>query len=99
METTTPTTTAEISRRIRMEMAGRGLRRIDLRSHLSKFNSVTGKDEPMPDSTIGRRLAGEHPWDLNELAVVCAFLEINMHKLTENIDLPDLSEPTLTEES
>lgn len=90
MNTTETNPTGEISRRIRAGMVLAGKKRVELRTALAP---ATPNKSPMAESPLTRRLAGEHTWDIHELAIVATFLGVTLTDLVRDADL------TTTEES
>jgi len=84
MNTTETNPTGEISRRIRAGMVLAGKKRAELRTALAP---ATPNKRPMAESPLTRRLAGEHTWDIHELAIVATFLGTTLTELTRDADL------------
>lgn len=92
-----PNPSPRIAKTIRIHMASGGFKRADLREALAETNPLDiaqGKRKPMSESALTRRLAGEHTWDIHELAVVADFIGVNLPDLIAetNADVPEPTE-------
>jgi hypothetical protein len=81
--------TPAISKRVRVYTTAAERKRADLRTALAP-STPTG--EPMSESALGRRLAGEHTWDVHELALIAENLGVTLADLIAGTDRPDTTE-------
>lgn len=73
--TTTPTATAGAN--VRGEMARR-------RVTQARLSSALG----ISQAAVSKRLRGETPFDINELALIARVLDVPLARLTEGVDTP-----------